>query len=68
MPYALSERRAQFFWDRIAPKYARKPIADMAAYERKPIACWRSVVGQAGLRCGSQPPSPMSQRPTYPPA
>ena len=35
MSHALSEHRAQSFWDRIAPKYARKPIADMAAYERK---------------------------------
>jgi len=26
---------AQSFWDRIAPKYARKPIGDPAAYEEK---------------------------------
>ena len=35
MSYAVSDHRAQSFWDRIAPKYARKPIADVPAYERK---------------------------------
>lgn len=30
-----SNRKTQRFWDRIAPKYARKPIADPAAYEAK---------------------------------
>ena len=32
---ALSNPYAPAFWDRIAPKYARKPIADPAAYEAK---------------------------------
>lgn len=35
MHHVLSDRRAQSFWDRIAPKYARKPIADQPAYEQK---------------------------------
>lgn len=35
MTHAASQRRSQSFWDRIAPKYARKPIADVPAYERK---------------------------------
>lgn len=30
-----SDHAAPGFWDRIAPKYARKPVADPAAYERK---------------------------------
>ena len=32
---ALSNTDGPSFWDRIAPKYARKPIADPAAYEAK---------------------------------
>lgn len=35
MQAALSYPDPQPFWDRIAPKYARKPIADQAAYEEK---------------------------------
>jgi ubiquinone/menaquinone biosynthesis C-methylase UbiE len=35
MSNVVSERHSQSFWDRLAPKYARKPIADIPAYERK---------------------------------
>ena len=35
MQTALSSPNTGSFWDRIAPKYARKPIADPTAYEEK---------------------------------
>jgi len=35
MQNPISHRYAQSFWDRIAQKYARKPIDDPAAYEEK---------------------------------
>lgn len=35
MTTVASSPREQAFWDSIAPKYARKPIADLAAYEQK---------------------------------
>ena len=35
MQSTLQHRPAQPFWDRIAPKYARKPVKDPAAYEDK---------------------------------
>ncbi|MEL6958735.1 MAG: class I SAM-dependent methyltransferase [Pseudomonadota bacterium] len=34
---------AQAFWDRHAPKYAKKPIADVTAYEEK-IQCVRAIL------------------------
>jgi len=35
MQTAISKRHTPAFWDRIAPKYAQKPIADPASYEEK---------------------------------
>ena len=44
------------FWDRIAPKYAKKPIADPAAYERK-LARVGELLGEADrvleIGCGT---------------
>lgn len=34
---------AQAFWDRHAPKYAKKPIADVTAYEEK-LECIRAIL------------------------
>ena len=35
MQTVIPQRHTQVFWDRIAPKYARKPVADPTAYEEK---------------------------------
>ncbi len=35
MQTTISYPRAQSFWDNIAPKYAQKPVPDLAAYEEK---------------------------------
>jgi len=35
MQTAISHTDTENFWDKIAPKYAKKPIADPAAYEAK---------------------------------
>lgn len=45
---ADTQRRSQSFWDRIAKKYARKPVADPIAYEAK-LARVRALV-RAGDR------------------
>jgi ubiquinone/menaquinone biosynthesis C-methylase UbiE len=34
---------AQAFWDRQAPKYAKKPIADLSAYEEK-LRCVKAIL------------------------
>lgn len=47
---------SETFWDRTAPKYARKPIADLDAYEEK-LACIRSLTRKTDhvleIGCGS---------------
>ncbi|MEM6325288.1 MAG: methyltransferase domain-containing protein [Pseudomonadota bacterium] len=35
MQTAMSQPEPQSFWDKIAPKYAKKPVKDQAAYEAK---------------------------------
>ncbi len=56
MHTATFDRRAQAFWDRIAPKYARKPLADQAAYEEK-LAAVRSKLADTDrvleIGCGT---------------
>ena len=43
MQTAIQQRHTPAFWDRIAPKYARKPIADPGAYNEK-LARVRSLL------------------------
>lgn len=56
MHMTLTHQNSEPFWDRIAPKYARKPISDPAAYEEK-LARLRALLHPEGrileIGCGT---------------
>lgn len=56
MHTTMSQHDTHSFWDRIAPKYARKPVADPTAYEEKLTrvsALLRAEDRVLEIRCGT---------------